>query len=207
MSDTATLEPAVKTKTKATNMGVFGIEADHPRNADLLLISLPNTRLRSAIKPTKMIFDRENGEQITRPTSAGIIDGLPSHIPGMQLTVDVPKGQYKVVDPLCDDEDMCEKIQRAMSRQGAFRTDNKVRGVSPRSGTINADQMKTLVREMCRLVDAGEAIVVRGTKPTEEELENMAGEFLTNPINMGDYHQPRYEKDMAAWVETLNRLR
>lgn len=207
MSDTAVLEPRTKTKSNQSSVAPWGIAADHPRNCDLLLQSLPNTRLRSAIKPTKMIFDRENGVQITRPHSAGIIEGLPSSIPGMQLSVDPAKGTYNVIDPLSEDEDMCEKIQRALARQGVYRTENKIRGVPDRGGLLDPDHMKTLCREMCRLVNAGEAVVIKGSLPTEDDLENMAGEFLTNPVNMGDYRQPRYEKDLQAWVETLNRLR
>jgi len=154
-----------------------------------------------------MIFDREEGVQITRPHSAGIIEGLPANIPGMQLVVDTVKGTYSITDPLTDDEDMCEKIKKALNRQGLYRTDTKIRGVPDSGGKLGPDHMKTLVREMCRLVNSGEAVVIRGVLPTEDDLENMPGEFLTNPVNMGGWVQPRYERDIPSWVETLNRLR
>ncbi|MCK9570109.1 hypothetical protein M0R72_14290 [Candidatus Pacearchaeota archaeon] len=194
-------------KVKGMAVGPWAIMADHPRNCDLLLVSLSNSRMRSFVKPIKTIFTREAGEQVQQPASAGMIQGLPSSIPGMELHVNPADGTFKIIDPLRGNEEQLEKIRRAINAAGAIRTDNKLRGIPDRVGKLDRDQMKTLVREMCRLVDAGEAVVCKGAQPSEDELENMPGEFLTNPTNMGGWHQPRYEKDMDSWTETLNRLR
>jgi hypothetical protein len=194
-------------KAKGTSMGTWAIMADHPRNCDLLLVSLSNSRMRSAVKPIKNIFTREAGEQVQQPASAGMIQGLPSVIPGMELHVNPVDGTFKIIDPLRDNEDLCEKIRRAINLSGAVQVADKLRGMPERTGKLGRDHMKTLVREMCRLVDAGEAVVCKGSQPSEDDLENMPGEFLTNPTNMGGWHQPRYEKDMDAWSESLNRLR
>ena len=162
--------------------------------------------MRSTIKPTKTIFAREDGEMIERPTAARMIEGLPASIPGQQLLVDPAKGTYTLTVPIRDDEELCEKIRRAMSQQG-IHTDNKIKGVPKKTGTLDADAMKSLCREMLWLVDAGEAIVCDGVVPSMEDIEDLEGEFLTNACSMGDWKQPRYERDLPAWVETLNRLR
>ena len=194
---------------KRLSVKPWGIEAAHQRNCDLLLQSVEGCRLRSAIRPNKEIIDRDpqTREQIVRDASAKVIEGLPANIPGMQIHVNPAKCAYRIVDPLHDDEAMCERIQQALERQTSVRTGSKLRGVEGRSGTVDRDRMKTLVREMCNLVAAGEAKVVQGICPGTEEVDGLPGDYLLDPSNMGLYHRPRYEKDEQDWVETLNRLK
>jgi len=197
----------VTEKKKLAAVSPFGIEADHPRNCDLLLGSLANTRLRSTIKPTKMVFDREDGEMIERPAAAGMIDGLPAVIPGMQLHVNPGDCTCTVIDPLYEDEDTLEKIRKAMKRSGVFiSVADKIRGLPTKKHTLKQDEMKTLVRELFNLIEAQEARVVRGTAPAMEDIEDLPGHFLTIPVNSGGWKVPRYEKDMDAWVDSLNRI-
>ncbi len=201
---TATME--APERRKLSSVAPWGIEADHPRNCDLLLQSLSGLKLRSAIKATKMVFTREAGEQVQVPASAGMVDGLPAGIPGMQLHVDPSKGAWKMVDPLRDNPELCEKIKRAIDHHTSMRTATTLKGVPPQSGKLNPDQMKTLVREMRFLVEAGEAKVVQGIAPSQEDMDSLPGNYLTNPLNLSDWHQPKHECDMEAWTQTLNKL-
>jgi len=195
------------TSTKKTVVSVlpFGIEADHPRNSDLMIQAIQQ-RLRSAIKATKEVFDREDGEQTTRPASARNIDGIPGNIPGMQLHVDPGECTYKVVDPLQGDEETLEKIQRAMQRNSGVRVARTLKGVKPVEGVLGPDEMKTLVREVLNLINSGEARRVRGDEFDMDDVNDLPGDFLLNPSNVGNYHQPRYEKDLREWKENLNRV-
>jgi len=205
------MDTPVKERAKTSpGVGSFGISASHPRNSDLLLRSVIDCRLRSAIRPTKEILVREPGEidQTLRPAPAKMIDGLPAVIPGMELHVNPVKGQWKVIDPLHDDERLCEKIQRAMEQSTGTRTRERLRGIPPRSGSINPDQMKTLVREMVWLLEAGEATLAAGSQPSLEDVDAMPGDYLNMPVERGGrWHIPRYEKQMDEWVQTLNNLR
>jgi hypothetical protein len=195
-----------KKKSQVSSVSSFTIEADHPRNADLMIQCILGVKLRSTIKSTKEVFTKEEGEQVAIPAPGQMVPGLPSNIPGMRLAVNPGKCLWKVIDPLYDDERMCERITNAIKRSGARLAVNKMKGVAPKEGTLGVDEMKTLVREMLQLVEAGEARVVKGTKPVMEDIEDLPGEFLTNPSKRTQWNQPRYEKDLEAWRRKLNML-
>lgn len=201
---TSTIE---KPTSKICSVTPFGIEAASPRNCDLQLVSL-DLRLRSAISPVKQVFvkDPETGEQITIPAPAKMIPGLPGTIPGMQLHVDPSKGNWKMIDPLHGDESLCEKIKRAIDAVTETKTASKIKGISPKGGKLGRDEMKTLVREMRWLLDSGDARVATGSAPDMEDVDELPGDYLSNPGGLIQLHQPRYEKDMAGWVQSLNRV-
>ena len=201
------MSTATATK-KTVSVPPFGIEADHPRNCDVLIQTVENCKLRSRITPTKMVFDRdrETGEQIERPADAELIDGLPE-IPGMQIHVNPAECTYVILDPLENDERMCERIKRALDESSPVRTRSRIRGVPSRSGTVSADRMKTLVRELYQIVEAGEASVKKGPRPDIEDIVELPGDFLLEPRPGHGYNRPRYEKDLREWVESLNRLK
>jgi hypothetical protein len=123
----------------------------------------------------------------------------------MQLRVDPAKGEYQVTDPLRDDEDLCERIKRAMSHSQLITASGKLRGAPPSGGKLDRDHLKTLIREMVWLVTSGSARVVEGTAPSHEQLDGTPGDYLTHPRG-GGWHQPRYEKDMEDWDRTLNSM-
>jgi len=203
---TETMEPRPVTKQRqADTVLPWTVEARHPRNCDLYIQGLEGVRLRGCVRPTKQVFTRENGEQVTATAPAGLINGLPNEIPGMRLHVDPARGMYKVTDPLRDDEDMCDRIRRAMTKS-QVTVSNKIRGMPPKEGRLDRDRIKTLVREMRWLVEADEARVVEGILPTEEAMNAMPGDYLTDPRGGSQWRQPRYERDMQAWVDGLNRV-
>ena len=194
-------------KKVSTTLKPFTIEADSPNNGDITLHSLMGCRLRSRIKSTRRIFDRDRitGEQITREESAHLISGMPSNVPGVRIEVHPGKSMYRVYDPLCDDEDMCEAIGSALgARKGTPQ--KKVRGVKTYEGKLEKDLLKTLLRDLYNIVQSEDGKVVKGILPEMEDIDALEGDYLLNPSNRTKYHMPRYEKDMDAWAEKLNRL-
>ncbi len=201
----------VETKPETRiSVSPFGIEADHPRNANLLIQCVVNCKLRSAIKAVKEIFTRdpETGEQTTEPGPANMTRGLPANIPGMQFHVDPAKGTYRVIDPLNSPkaEHILERIQKAIDGSG-IRVNRKLRGVPTQDGTVDPDRMKTLVRELVRFVDAGEAKAIKGKVPQMAAVDLLPGDYLLEPRTDQQWNRPRYENDEAAWIQTLNQLK
>jgi hypothetical protein len=172
-----------------------------------MVMGIQNVRLRSAIKPIKIVQTVEHGETVNRPMPADIIPGLPINIPGMCLSVYPERGEWRVYDPLDNDEKTLEQIKMSIERHSGTRVATKLRGVPEKKGHLNPDAMKTLVREMLGLVTASEAKVVSGVAPTQEDVDAMPGDYLSNPTGTTHWSQPRYEKDIPEWEQTLNRLR
>ncbi len=194
--------PAVE--TKSVSVAPFGIEADHPRNCDLLLQGIVGMRLRSAIDASKPAKDHNTGESYVPPDQSAFLGQFP-HIPGMQLHVNPAKLTYLVTDPLHEDEDLCERIKNIMARVTSTRIDGKLKGVADQEGKLDAHRMKTLVREMRWLVTAGEARVVKGVLPEMDAIDELPGNFLLNPGARTQTTQPTFEKDWDAWFDRLTR--
>lgn len=181
----------------------WGIEADHPRNSDLLIQCIPNCRLRSAIKASRSVKDWKTGEELVPQDQARHLGQLPP-LPGMQLFVDPAKGTYKIVDPLHGDEELCERLTRRIKSAQLLRTKEKLAGVPPQEGKLDKDRMKSLCREMLNIVDAGEAQVVAGPKPDREDVDELPGEYLLNPGSRVESGQPLYEKDLDEYRRQVN---
>jgi hypothetical protein len=199
---------ATTEKTKVS-LRPFTIEADHPTSSDLLIQGIPNCRLRSKIKPVKEIFDkdRRTHEQVTKSASSNVLSGLPSSVPGMRISVDPAGCRYKVFDPLTDDKESCQEIALALKEYTGIESLTEVVGVKSREGALGEDETKTLVRELFNLVSNGEATVIKGILPEKADIDALPGDYLLNTSDRArDYSQPRYEKDLAAWKQTLNRL-
>ena len=184
----------------------FGIEADHPTNADLLIQVIAGCRLRSAIKPTKEILETIDGVTERRPVHAKMIEGLPRSIPGMQLHVKPETCEYLVTDPIASNERMLVQIKRAVDQNSGMVVADKLRGMPDKEGKLSKDQMKTLVREMVNLVKAGEAKKAKGVIPKMVDVDDLPGDYLLNASNMNNWRQPKHEKDVDAWAEKQDRL-
>lgn len=191
------------TPTKSIVMP-FAVEADHPRCADLLLQSIPNCRLRSSIASNKQAKDAKSGELMTPLDQARHLATFP-RTPGMQLHVNPVKLTYAIIDPLYDDEDLSERIQNWFNRNHGVRMDTKLRGQAPIKGQIDKHRMKTLIRELHFLLEAGEIQVVKGDLPTIEEVQELPGHYMLNPGSRVANFQPRFEKDLDEYVENLGK--
>jgi len=181
--------PVVATKPTEVIVAPFGIEIDTPRNSDVMLNSITGQRLRGAVKAR---------------ANVRMLPGMPN-IPGQQLHVNPAKLTYTIIDPLHKDTDLCEQIRSVLdTSEEAMVRPKAIRGVPPIAGTLDADRMKTLCREMIWLIDTSYAIVVKGMAPGLRDIEELPGYFLLNPGSIVDNSQPAYEKDFAAWKQQMN---
>lgn len=200
---------AVAEKKRTVSVPPFSIEMDNPRNCNVLVQCIGNCILRSRIKSMKKVFDkdRDTGEQVERDAPAGVIPGIPE-IPGMEIHVNPAECTYVIIDPLADPkaEPLLAKIKRAIDEATSLRTANKIRGVPKREGKVDVDLMKTLVREMFRFIESGDARIKKGPQPDMLDIEELPGDYL-NLDKLKGYHVPRYEKDIDDWVQTLNQLK
>lgn len=187
------------TITREIIVAPFGVEADHPRNCDLLLQCIPNARIRSAFDGSKPHKDVKTGQYKVPIDQAIALAAFPK-VPGMQVHVNPLKCEYKIIDPLTKNEALCEQIRQFMSQNQAFRTKDKIGGVPTREGTLDIHQMKSLCRELFNIVNSGEGRIVMGSMPEKEEIDDLPGWYLLNPGSQVPNTQPRYEKDMANFV-------
>ena len=178
----------------------FTVEADHPRNCDLLLQSIPGCRLRGSVDGSRHTVDAKTGDLRVPIDQARALASFP-RTPGMHLTVDARRAAYKITDPLYQNEAILNRIQQHLKEAG--RGVVQVRGVKPMEGTLDRDRMKTLLREIRTLVKLGHMKVVTGGLPSEEDVEDMPGQFLLNPGSVVQNTQPRYETEYEEWISKL----
>lgn len=181
----------------------FGIEADHPRNSDLLLQAAPGVRLRSMIDGTKPVIDQKTGDPRIPLDQSRHLATFPK-TPGMQIHVNPAKCIYKVIDPLHGNEAICHRIASFLRENTGLSPSTRIDGVPPREGKLDIHRMKTLCRELVQLVEAGHAKVVHGELPTMAEIVDLPGAFLLNPGARVANTQPVYEKDWDSWVANLS---
>jgi len=181
----------------------FTIEADHPRNCELLLTSVPNVRLQSAFDGMKPAKDVRGRARV--PVDQALTFASFPRIPGARLEINPAKLTYRVHDPLFGEEDMCEQLRVWLKDNNAIRSGTKVAGKPPQTVTTDVHRMKTLCREVLRLVEHDEAKVVRGPCPTSAEIAELPGKFLMNPGIRTATTQPVYEEDFAGWVDRLSQ--
>ena len=193
-----------RTKLREVVLQPFTVLVDQKRNCDVLLQSIPGCRLRSAISASKPVIDNKTGEPRIPADQARCLGELPP-TPGMQLVVNPEKLSYEVVDPLYENEDLCERLRSAINRSEhiAVRITGKLRGAKPLRGKLDPHRMKTLCREVVWLLDDNDMQMVTGPRPTLEDVDKLPGNYLLNPGTQVHTTQPLFEKDWAAWVEKL----
>lgn len=187
-----------------TVVAPFAIEADHYRCGDLIIQAIPGCRMRSTISASKPAKDAKTGEPRIPQDQAKFLGQFPE-IPGMQIHVNPAKLTYVIIDPLDDDEDLCEKIRRTLERVSPFRVGSKLKGVPSQKGTLDVHRMKTLVRELIWWIDSNDAKVIKGTKPDMVDVERLPGKFLLNPGSRVHNTQPQFEEDWEHWVSELTK--
>lgn len=195
-------ETAVKEKIEQGTVAPFAVEADHPRNCDLLLQSVPGARLRSAIDGTKSIVDAKTGDIRVPLDQSRYLASFPK-TPGMQIHVNPAKCEYIILDPLEDDKNAKarERIKSFLAQHGQ-RVD-AIKGVPMLRGKLDIHRMKTLCRELLWIVEAGEGKIVLGPTPAIQDIDKLPGHFLLNPGSRVMNTQPMYEKDWDKWFDQL----
>lgn len=188
-----------------TRIAPFSVQADHHNNSDLLLQSIPGCRLRSTITATRVVVDQRTGETRIPVDRARHLGQLPTPIPGMVIALNPNDCTYTIVDPLHGDAELCERLRLAINRDRSIRVSGKLSGVKPLHGSLDQHRMKTLCRELLQIVASGDAVVVKGAMPTEEQVAGMPGKFLLNPGSQVRTSQPRFEEDLDEWADGLDR--
>ena len=171
----------------------WGIEIDVYSNSDVIVQSIPGCRLRGAIRAGRTLPNGENP-----PDSWAVYGKLPQ-VPGMELHVNPAARSYTIVDPLHTDEDLRATLQRRMLGAGMIGSRTEIRGVPPTKGELDTDRMKTLVREMFRLVRDKMAVVIKGSLPDEEAIDRLPGRYLLNPGSTIPNGHPYYEDEWESW--------
>jgi hypothetical protein len=199
----------VEKKEPTVSVAPFTVEADHPRNCDLLLQNIPGGRLRGAIRASKSVETKRKGKKVdVIPKDQARHLGMLPEIPGMRVSVNPAKGVYIITDPLSDDEDLVDQINQGLLADERIH-DVDVQGVQPvpdEKGKLDRHQMKTLCRELVRLKELGHIKEVdRGNVPSMKQVDKLPGKYLLNPGAQIPNGQPRYEEDLPAWVDALNR--
>lgn len=170
--------------------------------SDVIIQSIPGCKLRGQVKAIKRVFSPYK----TKPTMApsGVFPGLPE-LPGMRVSVNPGNCVVEITDPLHGDEETCAVIKALVKRHRGTRTVAKVDGVPPREIKLDKSRIKTLCRELLFMTenDMAKFVKARGEKPTMEDIEKLPGHFLLNPGSQIPNNQPRYEKDMDAYVQRL----
>lgn len=188
----------------STTVAPWGIEADHPRNSDLAIQAIPGCKLRGGIKASRTVKDAKSGEEMVPLDQSRHLGQLPS-IPGMQLHINPTKCTYKIVDPLYGDEALCERIGKRIQASSLVRGNIKLAGIAPQDGKLDVHRMKTLCREMLNIVDAGEATIVSGPKPSRDDVDNLPGRYLLNPGSRVESGQPLFEDELEAYRQKVNQ--
>jgi len=186
----------------------FTIEADTRRNGDILLKSIPGQRLRGAIRADKTTIasTKQNVDDFQPMVPADQVRGLSQlpNLPGQRLSVNTKDGTYRVFDPLRDDTALCERLVSGLKQRG--HSVQRINGVKPLEGTLDVHSMKTLCREIRCLVESGDAKVIQGDLPSQEDIDKMKGRYLLNAGALTDTTQPRYEDEYEEWKQNLSKV-
>lgn len=195
--------PAQEAAT-AIQVAPFAIRINHPRNCDCRIQSIPGVTLRSTIKATRTVKDAKTGQERIPKDQSNHLGMLPE-IPGMELHVNPSNCLYRIIDPLHNNPELCERIRKALVESSPMAVASRIDGIKPQGGELDVHRIKTLVREMIRMVKSDEAEVCKGTLPEMDDVEALPGEFLLNPGSLVHNGQPMYEKDWDEWVANLTR--
>lgn len=202
----------MSTKEESVAVTPFAVEARTPRNQDVMIQNLGRMRLRGAVSSSVEVYDKQwesedGSEEIpTRPASAKLIDGI-AETPGMILYINPASREWKVVDPMYDDEKKLSRIAKAMKRAlGMINVGEKLQGIAPKSGKLGPDEMKSLCKEVVCLVEASEMKVVKGIAPSMEDVDQLPGRYLLNWSNLNQWKQPRYEDEYDNWVNRMGQI-
>ncbi len=220
------------TPTKSEVMvAPFGIEADGRRNNVLLLMNIPGVQLRSRETANRpVIANPQSKDKEDRPIGRDFatFHGSMPEIPGQPLHLNPATRQWRVFDPLTEDENLCRRIARALvAGEHVVNRNVEIKGVPTQEGTLGPDEMKTLIREVCQLMQSNDARLIKGPRPygtdkqtgehdmtdvdelrwtvTQDGKSVEVGDYLLEPFAT-DTNRPRYEKDLASWVQRLNRI-
>ena len=189
----------------------FTIEADLPRNGQLLIQCIPGKpKLRSAFdgaKPAKRGGAGPDAEDPVVPTTQNAFFGDHPRLPGQRIRVNPEQLAYEITDPMYGNEEMCAKLGRWLEAKGVYSGSKTKRdGDKPKSGKLSVHRMKTLCRELLCVLNNGHGKLIDGAKFDLDDVNDLPGHFLLNPGSDVKNGQPTFEKDLDMWVDRLNSV-
>ena len=194
---------------KSVSVMPFAVEARTPRNQDVMIQGIGNVKLRGAVSASVEMFDKqmaEDGEDLgVQPAGAKIHPGI-GELPGEILYVNAAEGTWKTRDPLFGKQEKLDRIKTVLDREREVRTADRLRGIKPREGELGRAEMKSLCRELISLLDAREVKLVKGVRPTTEDVDALPGRYLLNQTNLSGFRQPRYEDEYEDWVDKMHGI-
>ena len=193
----------------SSSLPPFGVRADHPRNCDLIIQGIPGCRLRSRIVASRTVLDdnqKPDGECLIPPDQSRHLGVLPT-IPGMELHVNPEKCTYKIVDPLRGNDKILNAIKRGLERDDRPMRGEKFEGMPTQEGKLDKHRMKTLCRELVKLLEVEHVAMAKGPKPDLEDVDELDGKYLTNPGSRIPNSQPMFEEDMENHDAKVNEVR
>lgn len=183
------------TAEQQTKVQSFTVELGDERNRQINVPMLHET-FRGAYSVANL-----RGQDIGSPASS-----MPD-IPGMQLTIDARNRRVIIRDPLKDNEALCSQIAGVLKKRGSYGL-SKLTGCDERTVAMDEHEMKTLVRFVVKLLDPPSGLpkakLVKGRVPTDEEVDQLPGEYLYDP-GSETQHGPKFEKDAQQWFDRVNR--
>lgn len=122
-------------------------------------------------------------------------------IPGQRLRV-VPKEMRAFVeDPLAEDPELMEHINRVCRNARSTYKGAPYTPVPTVEIQLSSDLLVTLVLELHRKAEAKCIEVVKGRLPTIEQVQKLPGRELYDPWNNG--RKPTYVDEVAGWHQRL----
>lgn len=181
-------------KQRSSGVAEFTVEFGDERNRSVV-VSTFREKMRGHFS-MKKFYDSEAGGRDIGAAMQRVPD-----IPGQFMRV-IPKDRQVIVyDPWENKPQEWRRLNASLADALPVRSGNY--GPIPRQErTLSDDQLKTLVIELVRKCESGTARVVKGTLPSNREIESMPGRQLHDPLNSG--RKPRYQDEREAWESRLD---
>lgn len=146
-------------------------------------------------------FNRTNRHGRPAAKNLGRLESMPD-IPGMQLHVrphpDKPGCvSCEITDPLKDKPDLLEHVSSVLADAAVIGSDAKRKAAPGASFDFDRDEGKTFLIALRQLVDQKTAHVVSGECPTQDEIAELPGDEIYDPLSPLNGKR-RYVRDVVG---------
>lgn len=124
-------------------------------------------------------------------------------IPGQQLRVVPREMKAYLEDPLTEDPQLLETINAVAYRARSIWKGNPFKPVPTVTLSLTNDLLVTLIHELHRKVEAGNAVVIKGRLPGNDQIQKIPGRELYDPLNNG--RKPTYVDEVDGWMQRLDQ--
>lgn len=200
MSNGNVQPPVQQERSMPCGIAPVTLEFGDSWNRNIILDTLYETVLRGrfSLAGLHARTEEKNGKmvKIGGVTVSPELSVMPE-VPGMRMTIDAKESTARIFDPLEDDPELLDDINRVQSNITSLG--GKITFVKSVVRRLDEPTLKTLLREMCRLVEAKSATVVEGSLPKLKQIEKLPGRFLYDPAFKSQI-KPRYEGDPIPYA-------